>query len=235
MSCSYPRYRTVLPQADNGWSSATYNHVSHDRWGRKYISRLKRLHRTHPPTHWGCWKFNRIEETETIKAFLAYLTRSVKYENDKQQNAIAILAIPHFEKSGTLHYHFLVRSKLGNLEDWLKTRIAKFNKKHNTVISLPYLEVPRDVERVSKYAFKVGDRSKLIPQSNQGFRSVYHAGKYFRPQDELEEAQEKDQEKDQEEAPEQDQEQQELDQDQDQDQERPELVKLPIVARCRSP
>ncbi|MDA1013957.1 MAG: hypothetical protein O3A00_05825 [Planctomycetota bacterium] len=178
---SYPRYKNHEPDDyfANNRASPTFTRKSHDRWAAKHVRALQQIHDILPPTHWLTIKFNRPEPVFIIKKFLATLTRAVGYFNKTKGQHLALFGVMEPEKGCTVHLHVLVRTTLNNPVIFLSNKIDAFNRKHGTTISIPYCEVPDEIDAVTCYPFKLGSKDKLLFESRNGLRYTYQCGKYF--------------------------------------------------------
>lgn len=178
---SYPRYKNHEPDDyfANNRASPTFTRKSHDRWAAKHVRALQQIHDILPPTHWLTIKFNRPEPVFIIKKFLATLTRAVGYFNKTRGQHLGLFGVMEPEKGCTVHLHVLVRTTLNDPAHFIRKKIDAFNRKHGTTISIPYCEVPNEIDAVTCYPFKLGSKEKLLFESKNGLRYTYQSGKYF--------------------------------------------------------
>lgn len=178
---TFPTYQIHVPSESfsNGMPSPTFNRKAHDRWGARHARALDKLHEYAPPTHWATIKFNRHETVATIKTFTASLTRAVSYHNRTQPGHVAMFGVHHIEPDATVHLHVLIRADGTDPQTFLTRATDKFNRKHETAISVPYCVAPDDVTSVTHYPFKFGSKNKLLFARSLGMRFVFQCGRYF--------------------------------------------------------
>ncbi|MFO1043644.1 MAG: hypothetical protein U0941_17820 [Planctomycetaceae bacterium] len=139
--------------------SATFSQQSHQKWSSNHFSALAELHKHHPPTHWLTIKFNQQETTDQIRLFLKTLSKSIENHNRRSQEQVQTFGVAELGSDETVHFHVLVRSPEKNPQKFFQQAADKFNKKHGTIISVPYCAVPDDHGNITAYSLKLNHES----------------------------------------------------------------------------